>query len=75
MSFIGKVQLRAIKYLDNNSMCAEYGPGFYKLAAGEEPSISTGICGSTTIGYGRLDQYGYWECPLPNELVDWMKDE
>lgn len=32
---------------------------------GEKPSYSTGICESITAGYGRLDQYGYWEFPLP----------
>ena len=25
---------------------------------------STGICGRTTHGYGKLDNYGYWEYPL-----------
>ena len=28
------------------------------------PCFSTGICGSVTAGYGRLDFYGYWEYPL-----------
>jgi hypothetical protein len=32
---------------------------------GERPSYSTGICESVTAGYGRLDDYGYWEYPLP----------
>ena len=31
---------------------------------GELPSFSTGICGSLTCGYGKLDDYGYWEFPL-----------
>lgn len=26
-------------------------------------STSTGICGSTTFGWGKLDDYGYWEIP------------
>lgn len=26
---------------------------------------STGICGSTTLGSGRLDDFGYWEFPCP----------
>lgn len=25
---------------------------------------SKGICDSITAGYGRLDEYGYWEFPL-----------
>lgn len=32
---------------------------------GDEPSFSTGICGSTTAGHGRLDDFGYWEHPCP----------
>lgn len=33
---------------------------------GIKPTFSTGICGSTTCGYGDLDEYGYWEFPLGN---------
>lgn len=28
-----------------------------------ECGISTGICGNTTCGTGKLDQHGYWEFP------------
>lgn len=35
-----------------------------RYKSGERPTWSTGICGSLTCGYGRLDEYGYWECPL-----------
>ena len=31
---------------------------------GKECSYSSGICGATTAGYRRLDNYGYWEFPL-----------
>ncbi len=31
---------------------------------GFKPSYSTGICGSSTKGYGKLDHMGYWEYPL-----------
>ena len=27
--------------------------------------VSSGICGSTTYGYGKLDANGYWEYPVP----------
>lgn len=33
---------------------------------GEMPTFSTGICGSLTCGYGKLDESGYWEFPLRN---------
>lgn len=32
--------------------------------SGEKPTFSTGICESLTCGYGKLDEYGYWEFPL-----------
>ena len=35
-----------------------------KYRDGEKPTFSTGICGSLTAGYGRLDELGYWEFPL-----------
>lgn len=31
---------------------------------GVKPGYSTGICGSLTSGYGKLDDNGYWEYPL-----------
>ena len=37
---------------------------YEKYEAGEVPSYSKGICDSVTAGYGRLDDYGYWEYPL-----------
>jgi len=35
-------------------------------AAGANPSCSTGIHGFITRGYGLLDQYGFWQYPLPD---------
>lgn len=38
------------------------------------PSFSTGICGELTVGYGKIDEYGYWEFPLPLEYwPEWTK--
>lgn len=31
---------------------------------GIKPKVSTGICGGTTYGYGKLDSYGYWQFML-----------
>lgn len=39
---------------------------------GEKPRFSSGICGNLTAGYGELDDLGYWEFGLPNELVSLM---
>jgi hypothetical protein len=38
-----------------------------KLQRGEGLGFSTGVCGSLTCGYGKCDEYGYWEFPLPAE--------
>ena len=35
-----------------------------RWARGDDPSFSTGICESLTCGYGKLDDYGYWQFPL-----------
>lgn len=38
--------------------------GYKLLSEGIEPTYSTGICDCVTVGYGTLDEYGYWEFPL-----------
>jgi hypothetical protein len=40
-----------------------------KYLAGQSYFISTGICGTTTYGYGNLDELGYWEFPLPAAVI------
>lgn len=37
---------------------------FQRYFNGEKPCYSTGICGATTCGYGKLDETGYFEFPL-----------
>lgn len=37
---------------------------YQKYHNNEPPNWSQGICGSVTAGYGKLDEYGYWEFPL-----------
>lgn len=34
---------------------------------GIKPNISSGICGGTTFGYGKLGPNGYWEYELKVE--------
>ncbi len=34
--------------------------------SGCKPSVSTGIHGYITYGYGDLDEFGFWEYPLPD---------
>lgn len=39
-----------------------------RFDVGEKPGYSTGVCGTLTCGYGRLDENGYWEFPLNPRL-------
>lgn len=52
-------------YKDDNTVQE----AMFKYADGVQPFISTGICGDLTAGYGRLDDNGYWEFPLPSDFV------
>jgi hypothetical protein len=36
----------------------------FLFAAGVKPKYSTDIAGYLTSGYGRLDDYGFWEYEL-----------
>jgi hypothetical protein len=67
MDFLEQLRVNADKYQGNR---AAFKVGFEKLANGEIPCFSTGICGSTTVGYGKLDWNGYFEYPLPVDLLD-----
>ena len=40
---------------------------------GENPSFSTSISEELTAGFGKLDEYGDWEFPIPYELVETVK--
>jgi len=35
---------------------------------GKKPTASTGIGGFPTLGYGELDDNGFWRYPLPDEV-------
>jgi hypothetical protein len=43
--------------------------GIRRFLRGEQVGVSTGICDSTTYGYGTLDPNGYWQYPVPPALV------
>lgn len=42
---------------------------FERFLDGEEYGISTNIADIITMGYGTLDQNGFWEFELPYEFV------
>lgn len=44
--------------------------GMRRFLAGEKPWCSSALDESLTYGYGRLDDYGNWEFPVPPELVE-----
>ena len=49
---------------------------YKRYGKGEKPTWSTGICESLTAGYGKCDDYGYFEFPLvisetTSEILSW----
>jgi hypothetical protein len=40
-----------------------------------ECTASSGICGSTTFGTGKLDNHGYWEFPCKKCEDVWEKEK
>ena len=48
--------------------------GVGRFMAGEQLQVSTGICESTTYGYGELDANGYWQYPVPEWLVELKRE-
>ena len=58
----------------------EHRDGFTRAAftyylAGLKVTFSTGICGNTTGGFGKLDENGYWQFPLPEPFVKHLLGE
>lgn len=47
--------------------------GVNRLLNGEPVECSTSIGGDTTFGYGELDDYGFWEFSVPQEIMDFFK--
>ena len=54
------------------SLLEEEHEALTRYAMGEKPCFSTGICTRTTAGYGCLDDFGYWQFPLPRKVVDYI---
>lgn len=44
--------------------------GIERYLSGEQVGVSTSIADYITYGYGRLDQYGHWEYPVPTYVVE-----
>lgn len=43
---------------------------FKRYLRGDPIYFSSGICDTLTGGFGKIDQYGYWEFPMPSNFVD-----
>lgn len=43
---------------------------FRRYLCGDKLSFSSGICEGLTAGFGEINEYGYWEYPLPMNFVD-----
>lgn len=52
------------KEMSDEQYYANMNKAYQWYEAGETPQYSKGICGMITAGYGKLDEYGYWEYPL-----------
>jgi hypothetical protein len=59
---VGTVTLK--QTVDNAALKVRRAIASDKFNSGVKPDFSTGICGSTTAGYGHLDQNGYFQFPL-----------
>jgi hypothetical protein len=40
------------------------------LRMGRTPRFSSAIDGSLTAGYGRLDEFGFWQYPLKKNEIE-----
>ncbi len=47
----------------------EFKEGTKRFLNGEKLGVSTDISGSPTYGYGKLDNNGYWEFPVPEWVI------
>lgn len=68
--------LRDLLNMDLSHCTNKHDKSFQKAEAirlfleGESMTFSTGICESTTQGFGRLGHYGYWEHPITRADLD-----
>lgn len=56
--------------VDESTILGQYRFGVRQWNKGKPYSVSTGIDGKPTYGYGYLDDNGYWEYPFPSEIAE-----
>ena len=54
----------------NLDLCKAVLEGLRLFLAGKEYGVSSGIDGSITYGYGELDEFGFWEYPVWEGLIE-----
>jgi hypothetical protein len=59
-----EIEIREARRESNNTL-----EGIRRFLAGEKVGVSTGIDDSLTYGYGRLDEFGFWEFPVPRWVI------
>ena len=55
-------------YADHHD--AEVREAFKRYLRGERLTFSSGICETTTSGFGECNHYGHFEFPLPSNFVE-----
>lgn len=61
----------AIDHIYCNHEDADVREAFHRyLECKEKLYFSTGICEMLTAGFGKCDEYGYFEFPLPGKFID-----
>ena len=48
--------------------------GLLRLISGEQIGVSTSIADTITYGYGDLDFNGFWEYPVPEDVVSLFQE-
>lgn len=60
----------AVNHVFADSSEADVREAFTRYLRGDRLSFSSGICESLTAGFGEINNYGYWEYPLPAKFID-----
>jgi len=55
-----------------NAMLRAERIGIHKFLRGEKVGVTTSIADTIEYGYGELDVNGFWEYPVPRELVHFV---
>ena len=60
----------AVNHMYSNHDEHDVREAFKRYLRGDLLYFSSGICECLTAGFGKCNDYGYWEFPLPAKFVD-----